>query len=73
MDSYDVELEQAEGRFIGTVRAIPGLLVFGSTVDEVLERARSAIEFHAGQPFAVHEPIGVAEPTDTALHLVAQT
>ena len=50
METYDVELEQAEGRFIGTVRAIPGLLVFGSTVDEVLERAKSALEFHAGRP-----------------------
>ena len=73
METYDVELEQAEGRFIGTVRAIPGLLVFGSTVDEVLERARSALEFHAGRPSAMYEPIGVAEPTNTALRLMAET
>ena len=45
MDTCDVELEEAEGRFIGTVRAAPGLLVFGATVTEVLERARSAIDF----------------------------
>jgi predicted RNase H-like HicB family nuclease len=73
VDTYYVELEEAEGRFIGTVQAVPGLLVFGSTVDEVLERARSAIEFHAGRPFAMHKPIGVAEPADTVLHLMAQT
>ena len=48
MDTYDVELEEAEGRFIGTVRTMPGLLVFGASVDEVLERARAAFDFRAG-------------------------
>jgi hypothetical protein len=48
VDTYDVEVEQAEGRFIGTVQAVPGLLVFGASVDEVLERARSAIQFRGG-------------------------
>ena len=73
MDTYDVELEEAEGRFIGTVRSIPGLLVFGSTVDEVLERAQSAIDFQAGRPFAVHEPIGVAEPAQHTARIAAET
>ena len=49
MDSYDVELEEAEGRLIGTVRSVPGLLVFGNTVDGVLEQARAAIAFRAGR------------------------
>ena len=64
---------RGDGRFIGTVRALPWLLVLGSTVDEVLERARSAIEFHAGRPFAMHEPVGVAEPADAALCLMVET
>ena len=73
MDTYDVELEEAEGRFIGTVRSVPGLLVFGSSVDEVLERVRSAIEFHAGRPDTMHESVGVAELADAALRLTAET
>ena len=49
MDTYDVELQQAEGRFVGTVRAMSGLLVFGASVDEVRERApRFPIAFRAG-------------------------
>ncbi len=73
MDTYDVELEEAEGRFIGTVRSVPGLLVFGSSIDEVLERAQSAVEFQAGRPFTVHEPIGVAEPTQYTPRIAAET
>ena len=48
LDTDDVEREQVEGRFNGTVQAVPGLLVFGTSVDEVLERVRSAIEFRGG-------------------------
>ena len=73
MDTYDVELEEAEGRFIGTVRAMPGLLVFGASVDEALERVRSAIDFQAGCPSAVHEPIGVAEAAQHTSHIAAET
>ena len=73
METYALELEEAEGRFIGTVRAVPGLLVFGSSVDEVLERARSAIDFHLGQPFTVHEAIRVAESTPPRLRVTSQT
>jgi predicted RNase H-like HicB family nuclease len=50
MDSYEVELEptQPDG-FAVTVPAVPGLLVLGTSVDDVLERARAAIAFHVGR------------------------
>jgi predicted RNase H-like HicB family nuclease len=50
MDMYEVELEPAEpDGFAATVPALPGLLVLGRSVDEVLERARAAIAFRVGQ------------------------
>src|ERR1700694_2318556 len=40
MDTYEVELEAAEPEgFAVTVPALPGLLVLGATIDEVLSRA----------------------------------
>jgi predicted RNase H-like HicB family nuclease len=49
MDAYEVELEPTEpGGFALTVPALPGLLVLGTRVDDVLERARAAIAFHVG-------------------------
>jgi predicted RNase H-like HicB family nuclease len=49
MDTYEVELKPAEpDGFAAIVPALPGLLVLGQDVDEVLERARAAIAFHAG-------------------------
>ncbi len=47
MDAYEVELEPAEPHgFAAIVPALPGLLVLGRDVDEVLERVRAAIAFH---------------------------
>ena len=49
MDIYAVELEPAEpDGFAAIVPALPGLLVLGSDVDEVLRRVRVAIAFHDG-------------------------
>ncbi len=48
MDTYVVELEGTElHSFALTVPALPGLLILGKSIDEVLERAQAAIEFHA--------------------------
>ena len=48
METYEVELERIEAdRFLATVPALPGLLLLGASVDEVLERALEAIEFRA--------------------------
>jgi predicted RNase H-like HicB family nuclease len=53
MDTYEIELEPAEPEgFIAIVLAVPGLIVLGRSVDEVLERARSAIAYHVGRPGA---------------------
>ena len=50
MDAYEVELEPTEpDGFAVTVPALPGLLVFGTSVDDVLERTRAAIAFHVGR------------------------
>jgi predicted RNase H-like HicB family nuclease len=50
MDTYEIELEPAEPNgFTATVPAVPGLLVLGRSVDEVLEGARAAIAFHVGR------------------------
>jgi predicted RNase H-like HicB family nuclease len=49
MDMYEVQLEPAEpDGFAATVPALPGLLVLGRSVDEVLDRARAAIAFRVG-------------------------
>jgi predicted RNase H-like HicB family nuclease len=64
MKEYLVELDRTEsGRFALTVPAMPGLLVLGDSTDDVLERARAAIEFHTralvpgpGQPEEVVLP-----------------
>jgi hypothetical protein len=49
MDIYDVELEPAEPEgFAAVIPALPGLLVLGHDVDEVLRRVRVAIAFHDG-------------------------
>ncbi|MBV9595583.1 MAG: hypothetical protein JOZ87_01880 [Chloroflexi bacterium] len=46
MDTYDVELEQvAADQFVVSVAALPGLLILGVSLEEVLGRARAAIEF----------------------------
>ena len=50
MDAYEVELEPTEpDGFAVTVPGLPGLLVLGTSVDDVLERARAAIAFHVGR------------------------
>jgi predicted RNase H-like HicB family nuclease len=50
MDTYEIELEPAEpDGFSAIVPAVPGLLVLGRSVDEVLERACAAIAFHLGR------------------------
>ena len=49
MHIYEVEVEPAEpDGFAAIVPAVPGLLVLGSDVDEVLRRVRVAIASHAG-------------------------
>jgi predicted RNase H-like HicB family nuclease len=51
MDAYEVEVESAEpGGFVVTVASLPGLLVLGGTVDEVLARTRASIAFHVRTP-----------------------
>jgi predicted RNase H-like HicB family nuclease len=46
--TYVVEVERTErDSFALTVPALPGLLILGLSIDEVLERARAAIEFYA--------------------------
>ena len=48
MKTYVVEVERTErDSFALTVPALPGLLILGLSIDEVLERARAAIEFYA--------------------------
>ncbi len=50
MDTYEVELEPVEpDEFAAIVPALPGLLVLGRDIDEVLERVRGAIAFHDGR------------------------
>ncbi len=50
MDTYEVELEPAEpDGFAAIVPALPGLLVLGENVDEVLDRVRAAIVYHVGR------------------------
>ncbi len=50
MDIYEVELEQGEpDGFAAVVSALPGLLILGNSVDEVLKRVRGAIAFHDGR------------------------
>jgi predicted RNase H-like HicB family nuclease len=47
MDRYLVELEPTDtGGFALTAPALPGLLILGQSTDEVLDRARPAIQFH---------------------------
>jgi predicted RNase H-like HicB family nuclease len=49
METYEIELEPAEpGGFAATILALPGVLVFGDSIDQVLARARAAIAFHVG-------------------------
>jgi hypothetical protein len=49
MDVYAVELEPAEpDGFAAIVPALPGLLVLGNNIDEVLRRVRVAIAYHNG-------------------------
>jgi predicted RNase H-like HicB family nuclease len=50
MDAYEVELEPTEpDGFLVTIPALPGLLVLGTSLDDVLDRARAAIAFHVGR------------------------
>jgi predicted RNase H-like HicB family nuclease len=50
MDTYEVELEPTEpDGFAVIVPALPGFLVLGTSIDDVLERARAAIAFHVGR------------------------
>jgi hypothetical protein len=47
MDIYDVELETSEpDRICLTVPALPGLLILGRSVHEVLRHAELSIAFH---------------------------
>ena len=48
MREYVVELERTEsGRYALTITSMPGLLILGDTGDEVLARARAAIQFYS--------------------------
>jgi hypothetical protein len=47
MDVYDVELETSESdRICLTVPALPGLLILGRSIHEVLQHAELSIAFH---------------------------
>jgi predicted RNase H-like HicB family nuclease len=47
MDAYEVELESVEPEeFVVTIPSLPGLLILGATIDEVLVRTRASIAFH---------------------------
>ena len=49
METFQVELEPAEpDGFTAIMPAVPGVLVLGRDVDEVLERVRAAIAYHIG-------------------------
>jgi hypothetical protein len=49
MTTYEVDLEPIEPQgFAAVVLTLPGLLVLGRDIDEVLERVRAAVAFHAG-------------------------
>jgi hypothetical protein len=48
MNEDVVELERIEsGRYALTITDMPGLLILGDTADEVLARARAAIQFYS--------------------------
>ena len=50
MDAYEVELQRTEPEgFVAVVPALPGLLVLGRDVEEVLERVRAAVAFYEGR------------------------
>jgi predicted RNase H-like HicB family nuclease len=58
--TYVVEVERTErDGFALTVPALPGLLILGLSIDEVLERGRAAIEFYAAA--GVHDRPGRLE------------
>jgi predicted RNase H-like HicB family nuclease len=71
VDTYEVDLEAADSQgFAVTVPALPGLLVFGATIDEVLARARASIAFHvcAGDNGQVTDRIALVPRTYVGLH-----
>jgi hypothetical protein len=48
MDTYEIDLELADPHgFAATIPALPGLLILGTSLDEVLEHARASIVWHA--------------------------
>ena len=48
MDTYEVEVETCEpDRVVLTVPALPGLLILGRSIEEVLHLAEQSIAFHA--------------------------
>jgi predicted RNase H-like HicB family nuclease len=48
MNTYEIDLELADPHgFAVTVPALPGLLILGTSLDEVLTRARASITWHA--------------------------
>jgi predicted RNase H-like HicB family nuclease len=48
MDTFEIDLEPADAQgFTVTIPALPGLLIFGTSLDEVLNQTRAAIAWHA--------------------------
>jgi hypothetical protein len=44
MDTFEIDLDLADAHgFTVTIPALPGLLILGTSLDEVLDRARAAI------------------------------
>jgi hypothetical protein len=49
MDAFEVELETSDpDRISLTVPALPGLLILGTSIEDVLDQAERSIAFHAG-------------------------
>ena len=70
MVRYKVVLEYSEGYYIVTVPALPGCVTQGRTKEEVLERAKEAIQGYLEslkkEGLAIPEDVELAEVAATA-------
>ncbi len=66
MAIYDVELDETSepDRVCLTVPALPGLLILGRSVDEVLQHAQRSIAFHARDGGGMARPRLQLRPTE---------
>jgi predicted RNase H-like HicB family nuclease len=71
MDTFEIDLEPADAHgFTVTIPALPGLLILGSSLDEVLEQARASIAWHARTCERGHPTERIALVTRNAPQLV---